>query len=249
METTAVLHAQISCPCTRQVSTFFFPPFLLLAWVYYLYLQFPAPCSQDLSSVTPQILCRKSLLFNFSMYPSPVLLLRSGTVLVPQFLSPWHDTTSPFHGIARHTLPSKTQLRKSSILPPALTVEATPWKNNWGESPLSPSATSWRALIPPRKRSSCSAPNTAGMFSTPCAESIFKWVQWSSPSTSSLPRAHALSIAIKLYWREIQEDSQTISKRHTPITRWSQEKYLFPAPKHDATKVFLSIVKKIQIPR
>lgn len=145
METTVVLHAQISCPCTPQVSTSFFPPCLLLSWVYYLY---PAPYSQDLSSMTPQILCLKSLLFNFSMHPSPVLLLRSGTVRVPQFLSPckWikQFPPPPFHGIARHTLPPKIQLRKSLILPLALTVEATPWKNNWGESPLSPSATSWR---------------------------------------------------------------------------------------------------------
>lgn len=35
--------------------------------------------------MTPQILRLNSLLFSFSMYPSPVLL-RSGTVLVPQFL-------------------------------------------------------------------------------------------------------------------------------------------------------------------
>lgn len=77
---TLVLHAQISCLCTLQVSTSFFPPFLLLVWVYHPYLQFSAPCSQTLSSMTPQILCLNSLLFNFSMSPSPVLLSSSPTI-------------------------------------------------------------------------------------------------------------------------------------------------------------------------
>lgn len=61
-----VLHAQISCLCTLQVSASFFPPFLLLVWVYHPYLQFPAPCCQALSSMTPQILCLNSLCSSIS---------------------------------------------------------------------------------------------------------------------------------------------------------------------------------------
>lgn len=174
-----------------------FPPFLLLAWVCHLYLQFPAPCSQDLSSMTPQILCLNSLLFNFSVSPSPVFLSSNPTI------SCHHASESkfpppPLHGITRHTLPPKIQLRKSSTLPSyVLTVEATPWKNNWGESPLShqppagelsslPGSGAVAQLLTVLECSACFVLRASS------ASTMVK------PSTILLPSAHSLSIVTKL---------------------------------------------------
>lgn len=76
-----VLHAQISCLCTLQVSASFFPPFLLLVWVYHPYPTVPCTLLPSFVIYDPtNPLSQFSLLFNFSRSPSPVLLSSRPTI-------------------------------------------------------------------------------------------------------------------------------------------------------------------------